>query len=82
MNMDAASSWRAQADTSPGSHKMRCGMKSRIMYIENNAGGLSGPARIGRVTIDDDVADEYWTEIRGRPSRKKQRNIKCVGKYR
>ena len=24
-------------------------MKTRIMYIENKAGGLSGPARIGRV---------------------------------
>jgi hypothetical protein len=96
------------------------------MYIENKAGGLSGPARIGRVSfsktgrtlyygglsfeslkgagfkanylavetgehfwisgprrdggdrlygearaveIDDDVREEYWTQIRGQPSR-------------
>lgn len=26
-------------------------MKSRIMYIENKATGLSGPGRIGRVTF-------------------------------
>jgi hypothetical protein len=102
------------------------GAKSRIMYIENKSGGLSGPARIGRVTfsktgktiyycdcafqslaglalkanyfdtktrehywisgprrdgkdrlygettpveIDDDVREEYWTEIRGLPTR-------------
>lgn len=95
--------------------------KSRIMYIENKAGSLNGPARIGRVTfsktgksihyngrtyqtfrgykanyfdvetgeefwisgprkdgkdrldsentqpvdVDDDVAEEYWRDIRG-----------------
>jgi hypothetical protein len=101
-------------------------MQSRIMYIEDKSGGLSGPARIGRVSfsktgrtlyyrgrsfqslkgygfkanyhdvetgehfwisgprrdggdrlygeriavdIDDDVREEYWTEIRGQPSR-------------
>jgi hypothetical protein len=105
-------------------------MKPRIMYIESKAGGLSGPARIGRVTfsktgrtiyyggktfqslkgagfkanfyevnsgdeysisgprkdgadrlygealpveIDDDVRDEYWTEIRGDRSRRSER---------
>jgi hypothetical protein len=26
-------------------------MKSRIMYIESKSGGLTGPARIGRVTF-------------------------------
>ncbi|MFC5456348.1 1-deoxy-D-xylulose-5-phosphate synthase [Prosthecobacter fluviatilis] len=26
-------------------------MKTRIMYIENKSGGLSGPARIGRVRL-------------------------------
>jgi hypothetical protein len=55
---------------------------SRIMYIERKAESLNGPARIGRVTfsktgrtaqstqpveIDEDVSEEYWTEIRGRP---------------
>jgi hypothetical protein len=102
--------------------------KSRIMYIEDKSEGLSGPARIGRVTysktgktlkygsqtfqslkgrgfksnyfdtetgrrywisgarkdgqdrlygervpveIDDDVAEEYWRDIRGgRPTRR------------
>ena len=104
-------------------------MKSRIMYIECKAGGLTGPARIGRVTfsktgrtlyyqgmqfqsldgagfksnyyelssreeywisgckrdgsdrlygervpvhIDEDVRDEYWTDIRKLPARKNQ----------
>jgi hypothetical protein len=102
-------------------------MRSRIMYIESKADGLSGPARIGRVTfnrtgrtlsyrgqsfqskgsgfkanyydtetgerywisgprrdgldrlygksasvveIDDDVREEYWTEIRKKPKQK------------
>jgi hypothetical protein len=103
-------------------------MRSRIMYIESKAEGLSGPARIGRVTfnktgrtlyykgqsfqslkglgfkanffdtetheeywisgprrdgldrlygrsalvveIDDDVREEYWTEIRKKPEQK------------
>jgi hypothetical protein len=102
-------------------------MKSRIMYIEYKGDGLSGPARIGRVSfskrgktiyyggkkfqslkgagfkanyedvetgdeywisgckrdgndrlyderipveIDDDVREEYWTEIRGQPENK------------
>jgi hypothetical protein len=101
-------------------------MKSRIMYIENKSGGLSGSARIGRVSfsksgrtlyydgrsfqslkgagyksnyydletgeeywitgprrdgrdrlygeathveVDDDVREEYWSVIRGNPSR-------------
>jgi hypothetical protein len=103
-------------------------MKSQIMYIEYKGDGISGPARIGRVTfsksgksvyyrerrfqtlkgngfksnffdvvtgdhywisgckkngndrlyagsveIDDDVAEEYWTQIRNQPQRKHQR---------
>jgi hypothetical protein len=105
---------------------MLAGVKSRIMYIESKADGLSGPARIGRVTfsktgrtiyykgrnfqslkgdgfksnyhdtatgehfwisdprrdgtdrlygestpveIDDDVREEYWRFIRGKPDR-------------
>jgi len=101
--------------------------KSRIMYIESKAGGLTGPARIGRVRfsksgaslhyggrtfqslggrgfkanyfdtgtgdhywisgprkdgadqlyasntgveIDEDVREEYWTDIREKPERK------------
>jgi hypothetical protein len=103
-------------------------MRSRIMYVESKADGLSGPARIGRVTfnrtgrtlyyrgqsfqslkgsgfkanyrdtetgdrywisgprrdgldrlygksalvveIDNDVREEYWTEIREKPEQK------------
>ena len=105
-------------------------MRTRIMYIENKADGLTGPARIGRVSfsktgrtlyyggrsfqrikgggasksnyydletdeeywisgprvdgvdrlygeptpveIDEDVREEYWTQIRRRPSRVSQ----------
>ena len=111
-------------------------MKSRIMYIENKGGDISGAARIGRVTfsksgkslyyrsrrflslagqgfkanyvdvetgerywfsgckrsggdrlypgtveIDEDVLEEYWTDIRDMPDKKNQRLIRCNGKY-
>lgn len=35
-------------------------MKSRIMYIENKASGLNGPARIGRVTYSKSGATLYY----------------------
>ena len=35
-------------------------MKSRIMYIESKAGGLTGPARIGRVTFSKSGATVYY----------------------
>ncbi len=35
-------------------------MKSRIKYIESKAGGLSGPARIGRVTFSKSGATLYY----------------------
>ena len=35
-------------------------MKSRIMYIESKAGGLVGPARIGRVTFSKTGATLYY----------------------
>jgi hypothetical protein len=111
-------------------------MKSRIMYIECKGDGISGPARIGRVTfsksgkslyyggrrfasldgsgfkanyfdaatgehywisgckkdgsdrlyageveIDDDVAEEYWRDIRGEPHRAGERLLRTSGKY-
>jgi hypothetical protein len=111
-------------------------VKTRIMYIEYKGGGISGPARIGRVTfsksgkslyyrgrcfqtlggrgfkanyfdvetgeecwisgckkdgsdrlypgsveIDEDVADEYWREIRGKPDRATERRVRDSGKY-
>ena len=105
------------------------------MYVESKAEGISGPARIGRVTfsksgrsfhyrgrmfnktkggykfncfdsetreeywitgckrkggdrlysgtiqIDDDVREEYWTDIRRMPEKKDQKSIRAVGKY-
>jgi len=41
-------------------------MKSRIMYIESKSGGLTGPARIGRVTFSKTGATLYY---RGRAFR-------------
>jgi len=35
-------------------------MKSRIMYIESKAGGLTGAARIGRVTFSKSGATIYY----------------------
>jgi hypothetical protein len=35
-------------------------MKSRIMYIESKANGLTGPARIGRVTFSKTGATLYY----------------------
>jgi hypothetical protein len=35
-------------------------MKSRIMYIECKAGGLTGPARIGRVTFSKTGKTLYY----------------------
>lgn len=36
----------------------------------------------GTIEIDDDVAEEYWTEIRNKPECKDQRAIRCLGKHR
>jgi hypothetical protein len=35
----------------------------------------------GTIEIDEDVREEYWTEIRGLPERKPQKSIRCVGKH-
>ncbi len=35
-------------------------MKSRIMYVESKSGGLTGPARIGRVTFSKSGATLYY----------------------
>lgn len=37
-------------------------MKTRIMYIESKGGGLTGPARIGRVTFSKSGATLYYRE--------------------
>lgn len=39
-------------------------MKSRIMYMENKAGGLIGPARIGRVTFSKTGKTIYYQGMR------------------
>jgi len=33
------------------------------------------------VEIDEDVREEYWTEIRNKPEMKGVASFKCVGKY-
>ena len=35
----------------------------------------------GTVEIDADVLEEYWTEIRGLPERKRESSIRVKGKY-
>jgi hypothetical protein len=35
----------------------------------------------GTIEIDEDVREEYWTEIRDLPDRKDQESIRCTGKY-
>jgi hypothetical protein len=35
----------------------------------------------GSVEIDEDVREEYWTEIRGRPLMKAHGSIRDIGKY-
>ncbi|WP_221621918.1 1-deoxy-D-xylulose-5-phosphate synthase [Variovorax sp. KBW07] len=47
-------------------------MKQRIMYIESKAGGLTGPARIGRVTFSKSGATLYYGQ-------KAFRSLKGVG---
>lgn len=38
-------------------------MKTRIMYIENKSGGLSGPARIGRVRFSKSGRSLYYGDM-------------------
>ena len=33
------------------------------------------------VEIDDDVREEYWTQIRNKPESKEVKSFKCRGKY-
>jgi hypothetical protein len=35
----------------------------------------------GLIEIDDDVREEYWSEIRAKPECKDQKVIRCGGKY-
>jgi hypothetical protein len=33
------------------------------------------------VEVDEDVREEYWTQIRNKPEKKTVASFKCVGKY-
>jgi len=33
------------------------------------------------VEVDEDVREEYWTQIRNKPDMKRVESFKCVGKY-
>jgi hypothetical protein len=35
----------------------------------------------GDIKIDDDIREEYWTQIRNMPEKKDQATIRCAGKY-
>jgi hypothetical protein len=35
----------------------------------------------GVIEIDEDVREEYWTEIRSMPEEKNRKKIRCPGKY-
>jgi hypothetical protein len=43
-----------------GGNSVVMGHRTRIMYIESKAGGLTGPARIGRVTYSKTGATVYY----------------------
>ena len=36
----------------------------------------------GTIEIDEDVREEYWTEIRELPEKQRTTTIRCVGKHR
>ena len=60
-------------------------------YIEEESGDeywISGCKRTGGdrlfpglIEIDEDVREEYWTEIREQPENVEQKLIRCAGKY-
>jgi len=35
----------------------------------------------GTIEIDEDVREEYWTEVRNLPDQKNKKLIRCVGKH-
>ncbi len=49
-----------------------------ISRCKSNGGDRLYP---GTIVIDDDVRDEYWTDIRKMPEQRHQRVIRCPGKY-
>jgi hypothetical protein len=54
-------------------------------YFEVETGGCRQDGRDALyprvVTIDDDVAEAYWSEIRGRPERTAERSFRSEGKH-
>ena len=65
------------------------GFKSNFLDVETREEyWISGCKKDGTdalysttVEIDDEVRDEYWSEIRNKPESKHVTSFKCVGKY-
>jgi hypothetical protein len=61
-------------------------MQSRIMYIESKAGGLTGPAHIGRVTFSKTGATLYYSgrkfrSLKGRGFKSNYRDVETGEEY-
>jgi hypothetical protein len=61
-------------------------LRTRIMYIENKAGGLSGPARIGRVSYSKTGATLYYAgqsfqSLKGKGYKSNYYNIETGERY-
>jgi hypothetical protein len=67
----------------------RCGFKANFFDVDSGERyWISGCKKRGgdrlyhgTIEIDDDVRDEYWSEIRGKLESKDQKVIRCDGKY-
>jgi hypothetical protein len=64
------------------------GFKSNYMDQSHHEYWISGPKKnggdrlySGMVEIDEDVREEYWTEIRNMPEKKTTKKFHCAGKY-
>jgi hypothetical protein len=65
------------------------GFKCNYFDAESEEGyWISGCKRNGRdrlypgnIEIDEDIREEYWTTIRREPERKRERLIRCAGKF-
>jgi len=68
---------------------LRGGFKTNYFDIETRQGvwitgcKKRGGDRLypGTIEIDDDVREEYWTEIRSMPDHNNESLIRCTGKY-
>lgn len=67
------------------------GMGYKANYFDVNSGErywVSGPRKDGNdslypavITVDEDVREVYWTEVRGLPERKAESHYRSPGKY-